>query len=358
MRVYELISSLRIGGAERALLNRLTFAPTAVTTTLVTFDSSDPALLREAEFLGVSVERFGDVGAAQDWISRRERASESVVIAHSPRIAISLLRSRSKLSDIPLVLVAHSSRLSDRPAAGFLMSGVLARLNRRADLHIAVSKVAAEGPWCFGASAVHVNHLGSTLKGTGSWVESAWPQGTQRRILHLGRLTRPKNLPLLVQAVGQLRNDMRDQGAHLLIVGQGAQEMRLRSSIERDGLQDVVSLAGSSSAPGDLMRSADSLVIASRFEGGPLTAYEAALAGTPLFATHVGVVPEVTSGDPMSLVVPGPGRTDLHRLVAGSLGCEPMPQDERVARALRAQEWGADVCSASFYRSLECLFTN
>jgi glycosyltransferase involved in cell wall biosynthesis len=114
----------------------------------------------------------------------------------------------------------------------------------------------------------------------------------------IGRLELQKDTRRLVTAMAS--RCMRAVGAHLLLAGQGT----LRGTLERQaldlGVADRVHFLGIRADVPRVLAAADAFVLASRYEGNPLTVLEAMAAGKPVVATAVGCVPE--------LVVNGTGR--------------------------------------------------
>lgn len=116
------------------------------------------------------------------------------------------------------------------------------------------------------------------------------------RFLSLGRLSREKAIPELLDAAARLRADGVD--FELTIAGFGPLEEHVRTKLA-GGLEDRVRFVGAVD-PGpavyELMLRHDVLVLPSRTEGVPRTVSEAAAAGRLILATRVGSIPE-TFGD-------------------------------------------------------------
>lgn len=122
----------------------------------------------------------------------------------------------------------------------------------------------------------------------------------------------------------------RDPRAHLLLAGDGPLREALQARVQAARL-DRVQFLGEQADVVPLLAAADVVVLASDWEGSPLTVMEAMAAGRPVVATAVGGVPElVQSGRTGLLVPPGAPRALAHALQR--LLAEP---------ALRAQLGGA-----------------
>lgn len=352
MHVYEAINSLELGGAERALVERLRWSPDSVKTTVLSVQAGSRDLESRLASLGVPILRFDSFAQAWDWASVDARGRPSVAISHTPRAAISMLIARRKERRSMRVVVAHSTLLSDSPFRSRIVKPVMSRVNGRADLHIAVSQAAADGPWCLNARRTVVVPLGSTFDQASIPDTTDWPKGTKRRLVTIGRLSEPKNLMALLAAVSDLRAEFKASGAHLLIVGDGPERKKLGLEIQRLSLTAAVSLALPRVGIDSLLAGAHILVIPSRFEGGPLTVYEAALAGLPVATTPVGIVREVVGQDALSLVAEDASVQELRRLLLFGLQTPDLDRSARLQRASMVTKWSSRVCARRFYEVL------
>jgi glycosyltransferase involved in cell wall biosynthesis len=121
-------------------------------------------------------------------------------------------------------------------------------------------------------------------------------------LVFAGRLTAQKEVGLAFEALSAVPE------AHLSIVGDGPDRVRLEQLMEELGLGDRVHFLGPlprSEALG-LMRAADVVILSSAWENFPHGVVEALAVGTPVVATRVGGVPEiVVDGENGLLVEPG-----------------------------------------------------
>ena len=122
----------------------------------------------------------------------------------------------------------------------------------------------------------------------------------------IGRLTKQKNLGLVLQALARLRADGTD--TRLRIVGDGPERTALETQAEGLGLGDRVDFVGAV-APRDVagaVGNADVSVFAATQEGYGLTAAESFMLGIPVVALETGGgVTDVVSGSGAGRLVPG-----------------------------------------------------
>jgi glycosyltransferase involved in cell wall biosynthesis len=101
-----------------------------------------------------------------------------------------------------------------------------------------------------------------------------------RRILWIGRLEPQKDPALAVAVIAAMEGP-----AHLTMLGDGALFESMRQRISSAGLGNKVSLAGYVPEIGPHLADADTLLITSRYEGGPAVAVEALAQGVPVVST-------------------------------------------------------------------------
>jgi glycosyltransferase involved in cell wall biosynthesis len=121
----------------------------------------------------------------------------------------------------------------------------------------------------------------------------------------VGRLEAQKNSAALIDAFASPR--LRHLGAHLLLAGDGELRSELEARASEQGALDRVHFLGVRADVPRVLAAADVFVLASRYEGNPLTVMEAMAAGKPVLATAVGCVPELVSDCAGLLVAPGDG---------------------------------------------------
>jgi len=101
-------------------------------------------------------------------------------------------------------------------------------------------------------------------------------------VLAIGRLTAPKDYPLLIAAFARV---LKTQRARLLILGEGEERPALESLIQDLGLGSDVSMPGFVSNPFPYIVRSAAFVLSSRWEGLPGALIEAMYCGIPLIST-------------------------------------------------------------------------
>ncbi len=112
-------------------------------------------------------------------------------------------------------------------------------------------------------------------------------------LLYVGRLSREKNVELLLNACGMLLEE--GAAVRLTIVGEGREEKRLKTIVRDKGIRDFVDFVGfvSHEKLYDLLVFADVLVLPSVTEVFPNVLLEAMSVGVPVIASNVGAVGEL-----------------------------------------------------------------
>lgn len=128
------------------------------------------------------------------------------------------------------------------------------------------------------------------------------------RILSVGDLTPQKDYPTLISAAARLVPLLAAQGRAICfeIAGSGSERAAIEQAIRAHDLTGSVSLLGTRRDIPALMADADLLILASRYEGLPISLIEAAMSALPVVATNVGGTADVViNGQTGSLVPSG-----------------------------------------------------
>jgi glycosyltransferase involved in cell wall biosynthesis len=167
-----------------------------------------------------------------------------------------------------------------------------------------------------------------------------WPEGA-RRILFVGRFDRQKGVDVLFEALRQLGDD-----AFAYIVGDS-----LHTTL--GALPPNARYAGWMTPSGleSCYRSAEVMVMPSRWEGFPLVALEAMRAGLPIIASSVGGLPEIVEDGETGILIPP---NDVSALVNSirRLAPERLKQMGLTAAAQFKHRW----TSEASHRSLSELY--
>jgi 2-deoxystreptamine N-acetyl-D-glucosaminyltransferase / 2-deoxystreptamine glucosyltransferase len=153
--------------------------------------------------------------------------------------------------------------------------------------------------------------------------------GLQRRTVgFVGRIAKEKGWSHLIPLAQSLRED----GVHLLIVGDGTQRDRLHEAIDKAGLQDWVTVTGfiPNHAVPVALAACELIVMPSLYEEFGGASIEALAIGTPVVAFAVGGLKEILGGITPGLLVP-PGDTQelirrVRQVLAGTHADDTRPE--------------------------------
>jgi glycosyltransferase involved in cell wall biosynthesis len=164
------------------------------------------------------------------------------------------------------------------------------------------------------SSKVHVVYDGvdHAVFYPGARVDPRWAQAVGLRkdyILHVGTLSKRKNIPTLLRAIALLRAKGKFENQQLVLAGPELSVLvggaEIHESIRNLGLDDVVLLLGyvpDDQMPG-LHAQAKLLVMPSIYEGFGLPVLESMASGVPVIASNSSCLPEV-GGNAVLLVPP------------------------------------------------------
>ena len=160
--------------------------------------------------------------------------------------------------------------------------------------------------------------------------------GGELRMLFVGRLSRAKNVDVLLRALAAFRAD--GGRADLSIVGQGPEQERLEDLSRLMSIQEHVTFRGGLpfAAVLEEYKRADVLVLVSETEGWPKVVVEGMAFGLVCVASSQGILPWIMAEGRGLLVSPG----DVEQLV---FTLHSIDNDRASARLIsrRASEWAA-----------------
>lgn len=170
-----------------------------------------------------------------------------------------------------------------------------------------------------------------------------FPSGNN--ILAVGRLTRQKDYPTLLNAFSLIK-DKTD--ANLIILGEGEQRSELEALIGKLGIERRVSMPGFVANPYAWMRRAQLFVLSSAWEGLPTVLVEAMACGAPVVSTDCESGPrEILEGGRWGALVPVGNPKALADVILQALADRP---NMNVAK--RAMHFGVDVALDAYHRML------
>lgn len=111
----------------------------------------------------------------------------------------------------------------------------------------------------------------------------------------VGRLDLVKNQDLLIEIFGSQKNFF--ENAKLLLVGAGNNEENLKEKVRLLGLENQVEFVGFQSDPSIFYFKSHVFVMPSLWEGMPLTLLEAGASELPIITTRVGAIPDIARED-------------------------------------------------------------
>ncbi len=123
----------------------------------------------------------------------------------------------------------------------------------------------------------------------------------QPLVVVVARLHPQKGLHTFVEAWARVAAAV--PGAAAVVVGEGPSRDELQSDIDRRGLTASLRLVGARQPAIAPMEAADVVALSSEWEAIPLVVAEAALLGTPVVTTDVGIVAEVITNGSTGFVV-------------------------------------------------------
>lgn len=121
-------------------------------------------------------------------------------------------------------------------------------------------------------------------------VRSEYIDPDQRLLVFAGRLSTEKNVPAAIESISEL-----PASYQLIVIGDGSERKTVQKTIDQHGVQEQVTMCGQLSHEETLsiISAADGLVLPSHTEAYPTVVFEGLALGCTVFATPVGILPEV-----------------------------------------------------------------
>lgn len=309
MKVLYVITRAERGGAQVHLLDLVANLPSGIEPVIATGELG--FLCDSARSLGVPVRiiphlmqpisLLSDLRALCEIIDAIRAESPDLVHAHTSKAGL-LARLAARHTGTPAIFTAHTWSFAD---------GVS---HKRRWFAIPLERLAAR----LGGKIISVSQANKDMAmrwnvGSAESVVRIWNgvpdvplraspgAGNPLRMIMTARFAFQKDHMLLIEALRRVDGDWR-----LLLVGEGPLQGAVESEIRRAGMCDRIECLGDRSDVPELLASSDLFVLATRWEGLPLSILEAMRAGLPVVASDVGGVAEaVTDGVTGYLTRPG-----------------------------------------------------
>ena len=152
-------------------------------------------------------------------------------------------------------------------------------------------------------------------------------------VIYSGRLSKVKNLPMLLRAFSQVEQILPD--ASLIILGAGEEEKFVKSYAEEYCQHVIFQGLVPPEQIGVFYSAADVLVLCSLQEGSPTVIKEALACGTPVVSTDVGDVAKIICADDVLGKIVDP---DEHSIAQGMLEFLSLPSQDFSLKQRRRQE--------------------
>lgn len=348
MRILEVIDRLSGGGAEKNLTTRLRYLGDSDECRILARKLGDLPEYENAQitFREISITRLSQL--------RLEINSfrPEVIVVHRPSDLVRVCLMKAKFEFI-LVSFCHNSILSDNPLKHFALRMPVRIANLRVELAIAVSEEARRGPWASGAKRAITIHLGGDRSTFGSQLDGRREANAPVVAVLAGRFTRAKRFEQAIRILESRHQDLLPHEFQLIVVGEGAQERRIRKAITKSHLN--VELVNWLPNLDSIFRQADILLVASKNEGGPIVLFECLLAGARFVSTDVGVASDLANIDTESFVVPKDDLALWGDSVVKLVKRGKLPLKSRVERSRLFSDLDVQKSSLEFYQIIRSL---
>jgi glycosyltransferase involved in cell wall biosynthesis len=292
-----LVPNLCGGGAERAMLNLARgFSERGISVDLVLIQAEGAYLSQvpsNVRIVNLGKQRV--LSSVFDLITYLKQERPNTLLATLPEPSILAIWARL-LSGVSTRIVVNVQNNTSQEAEN--SSRFKDQMTRRlvswffpwADAIVAVSQGVAEDLKQMGLShsQIHVIHnpvvTPELLARSQESIDHPWfASGEPPVILAVGRLTKQKDFPTLLNAFAQVRHH---RSIRLMILGEGEDRSHLEALAKELDVAEDILLPGFAPNPFAYMAKASVFVLSSLFEGLPTVLIEAMAVGTPVVSTN------------------------------------------------------------------------
>ena len=348
MKILHIITSLRMGGAERLVADMLPrLRSRGHRVELLLFDGTRTPLFEQLERQGIAIHTLGR-GVLQMWNPlhlfrlKKYLRNRRYDIVHTHNTPCQLLTAMAAPKAAPLLVTTeHNTTNRRRNWAWFdkierMMYGKyrhIACVSRRTKENLERKLGAA-----FDAADISVVENGIDLSRfltARADMALRTPDERDKKIVVMVAAFRPqKDQPTLIRAMRHLPDDYR-----LWLVGEGPEQSACRRLAEKAALTDRVRFLGVRSDVPELLAASDVVVLSSHYEGMSLASIEGMASGKPFIASDVdGLCDTVADAAPL---FPHEDSRQLAGLVRQL--CEDLTLYESVASRCREKALGFDI---------------
>lgn len=345
MRITFVIPSLSSGGAERVLiLLAQAFINKAYQVNVVTLSTANNDFYTlpvgtNRLALGILGNSANPLNAIVNNLSRLSKLRKAIC-STKPDVVISFVTETNILTIISLLQTGIPVIATEHCDPNLMSYGRIWEKLRRfsypyATKIVSVSKGVDNGfDWLSTTKRAIIYNPFLTIENNYNQIDLPIDADSDKKwMISMGRLTYQKGFDILLSAFAQVANNYPNW--QLIILGKGEQRPELEKLVEHLSLTDQVILAGVIKNPFPILKKADLFVMASRFEGFPMSHGEAMACGCPIIATDCPSGPrEIIRHDIDGILVP----TEDVSALAQAMDSLMSNEKKRIRLASRATE--------------------
>lgn len=303
MRILQVITSLRIGGAEKLVSDMVPLLRTkGHEVDILVFDGIETSLLKDLQNQGINVIRFNEGGSMYNpfFINKLIKLIPLYDIVHTHNTScqyfVALAKKKCNCSNTHFITTEHSSANRRRKLFGFKMLDCW--MYRQYDSIVAISDKTTENLHDFIGSRYRIETIynGIDLERFRRARELKNDPILQRKpecfiITMVAGFRIEKDQDTLIRAFKLL-----PENYILWLIGDGARKSICESLVSGLGLQSRVVFAGIRTDVPNILKSSDIIVMSSHWEGLSLSSIEGMSVGKPFLASDVDGLHEIVEG--------------------------------------------------------------
>ncbi len=296
MRILQVITSLRIGGAEKLIVDMVPlYQEQGHQVDVLLFDGIDTPFKKQLQDKGVQVYTLGEGGSVYNplFIFKLIPYLKKYDIVHTHNTACQLFVAIASLfASCKLITTEHSS--NNRRRGKKVFEWIDHWMYNRYHSIVCISDKTKDNLCSYLGTDKNISTIynGINTQQFQETTENPNFQTGRTVVTMVAGFRYEKDHETLIRAFTHLPKD----GFELWLVGDGEQHSLIEALIQELNLQNVVRLWGIRSDVPTILKSSDIIVMSSHFEGLSLSSIEGMSVGKPFIASDVDGLHEITEG--------------------------------------------------------------
>lgn len=340
MRVLQVITSMRVGGAERLVTQLLPrFRNAGIEVELAVFDATPTGFLSEVENSGIKIHKLG-IGIDSIYnpiqILRIRKLTGKFDIVHTHNYSCQLYTAIATIFSGKCPILVTTEHNTDNRRREWQWYRPMDRwmYHRYNAITCCSDATRIKLEKSLNDDTIHAETITNGVDLNKISSSGSTYRLTHPAIVMVAAFRPQKDHITAIRALRLLPH------AHLYLAGDGSDRNAIENHVKQAGLSDRVHFLGNIANVGELYKSADCAILCSKYEGFGLSAVEAMASGVPFIASDVPGLREIVKG--AGLLVPPSDETALAEAISNVLTDKKLRDSLVPSEIARASQYSID----------------